>query len=200
MSSIFHAGVELQWLFHQQKKDRVTFPIAGNHLMNTDNINSLMLANRVVQEFYPAGLRTVHQLFITDRGRITPVSKELDQVEEEFGIALPALFRNRITRLTTLSRPNRNIVLKQDNCLVQFMKKARNNQNFSALRLQEQRTHQQWGDGPRSYATYLSDGILTFPIRIFERNLEQIYKFQLSPGIRWIAVQIFLRTLWTKVK
>ena len=71
------------------------------------------------------------------------------------------------------------------------MKKAKNNQKYCALRLKDQRAQQQWGDGPRLYTTYLNDGVLNFPIRIYERNLEQLYKFQLSPGIRWINVQIF---------
>ena len=149
------------------------------------------MANRIVQEFYEQGLRTVHQLFTSNGGRITPVSKEMDLVEEEFGIALPVLFRNKLIRLITLSRPNRNVLVQQDNCLIQFMKKAKNNQKYSALRLKDQRAQQQWGDGPRSYTTYLNDGVLNFPIRIYERNLEQLYKFQLSPGIRWINVQIF---------
>ena len=56
------------------------------------------------------------------------------------------------------------------------------------------------GESPRSYTSYLTDGILDFPTRIFERNLEQLYKFNLSPGIRWVSVQVFLRTLWTMVK
>ena len=124
-ASIFQTGAEIQWLFHRQNTDQIAFPIAGNHLMSTENIDSLTLANRVVQEFFTAGLRTVHQLFTTDRGRVTPVNKELDQIEEEFNIALPELFRNRITRLITLSRPNRRIVLKMENCLIQFMKRAK---------------------------------------------------------------------------
>ena len=168
--------------------------------MSTENIDSLTLSNWVVHEFFIADLKTVHQLFIINRGRVTPASKDLDQVEDEFGIALTEFFRNRITRLTTLSRPNRNIVLKLENCLIQFMKRSKNNQHFTSLRLKDQRTTQQWGEGPRSYTTYLNDGIIDFQIRIFERNLEQLYKFKLSPGIRWILVQVFLRTLWIKVK
>ena len=70
--------------------------------MASENIDSLTLSNRVV-----AGLKTVNQLFIiNNRGKVTPASKELDQVEDKFEIALPAVFRNRIARLTTLSRPH----------------------------------------------------------------------------------------------
>ena len=170
--------------------------------MTSENIDSLTLSNCVVQEFLAADHKTVHQLFIiiNNRGKVTPASKELDQVEDEFGIVLPEVFRNRIARLNFLSRPHRDTVLKPDNCLVQFMKRSKNIQYFSALRLKDQRTTQQGGEGPRSYTSYVNDGMVAFPIRIFERNLEQIYKFKLSPGIRWISVQIFLRTLWTKVK
>ena len=199
-ASIFQTGAEIQWLFHRQNTDQITFPITGNHLMSSQNIDSLTLTNRVVQEFYTAGLRTVYQLFKTERGKVTPVNKEFDQIEEEFNIALPELFRNRITRLITLSRPNRRIAIKTDNCLIQFMKKSKNNQLFTSLRLKDIRTTQHLGEAPRSYTSYLTDGILNFPTRIFERNLEQLYKFNLSPGIRWISVQVFLRTLWTRVK
>ena len=108
-ASIFQTGSEIQWLFHRQKTDLITFPITGNHLMSSQNIDSLTLTNQVVQEFYTAGFRTVYQLFKTERGKVTPVDKEFDQIEEEFNIALPELFRNRITRLITLSRPNRKL-------------------------------------------------------------------------------------------
>ena len=80
------------------------------------------------------------------------------------------------------------------------MKKSKNNQHYTSLRLKDQRTTHLLGESPRSYTSYLNDGILDFPTRIFERNLEQIYKFNLSPGIRWVSVQVFLRTLWTRVK
>ena len=126
-ASIFQTGKEIQWLFHRQNTDQITSPITGNHLMSTQNIDSLTLTNRVVQEFFTAGLRTVYQLFTTDRGKVTPVNKEFEQIEEEFNITLPELFRKRITRLITLCRPNRSTVLKMENCLFQFMKKPKNN-------------------------------------------------------------------------
>ena len=76
------------------------------------------------------------------RGQVTPANKDLD----EFRVALLAVFRNRIVQLITLSRSERNLVSTPNNCLVEFMKRAKNNQNFSALRLKDLRRAQEWGE------------------------------------------------------
>ena len=68
------------------------------------------------------------------------------------------------------------------------------------LLLSIQRQDWVWGDCPRSYSTYLRDGIINISSAQFSAALTRSRRTSLSPSVQWTSIQILLRTLWTNVK
>ena len=57
-----------------------------------------------------------------------------------------------------------------------------------------------WGEMPRSFATYLSDGLVNINSQQFSKSLHKTRSNHLPPATQWTSITIFLRTIWTNVK
>ena len=68
------------------------------------------------------------------------------------------------------------------------------------LLLHHQRSHWDWGQFPRSYATYTADNMVNISSSEFSKALARSRSNPLPPSIQWTSIAVFLRTLWTNVK
>ena len=68
------------------------------------------------------------------------------------------------------------------------------------LLLLDQRSTWEWRPIPRSFSTYQSEGMVSISSNQFSKAMAKTRSNLLSPGTQWTSIQIFLRTLWTRVK
>ena len=70
----------------------------------------------------------------------------------------------------------------------------------SRLILKDQRKTWDWGEIPRSFATYLAEGLVNINSQQFSKSLHRTRSNYLPPGTQWTNITIFLRTVWTSLK
>ena len=70
----------------------------------------------------------------------------------------------------------------------------------SRLILKDQRKTWDWGEIPRSFATYLAEGLINMNSTQFSKSLHRTRSNYLPPGTQWTNITIFLRTVWTNLK
>ena len=135
-------------------------------------------------------------------GRTTLTLKTFEELEDEYAIALPILYRNQLTSMATkiqrrhpqTSPVNHTLLTTMEN----FMESAkRSNHKLTSLLLRERRQGKIW---PPSHLTYTRENITEITSKKFSKAMVEVHRSNLPPAVRWISHQVFLRTLWTKVK
>ena len=58
----------------------------------------------------------------------------------------------------------------------------------------------EWGDTPRSHATYTRKGLTNINAHQFSKAVHRTRANKLPPPTQWTNITIFLRTTWTNVK
>ena len=192
--------------------DRVwhLIPIIGHEDTDfaTVNISSLSYRNPVARSIIWSGLNNVGQLFeLNSLGQIDINNlKSFPVIEQEFNIVIPGPLRNSLIGLVNMARAvNRyspSLPLPETICTAQSLLRVHPSgcQVATRLLLSIQRQHWEWGDFPRSYSTYLRDGIINLSSAQFSAALTRSRRTSLPPSVQWTSIQILIRTLWTNVK
>ena len=68
------------------------------------------------------------------------------------------------------------------------------------LILKSQRDSWEWGNTPRSFATYTREGLTNINSQQFSKAMQRTRANNLPPSTQWTNITIFLRTTWTNVK
>ena len=210
-SHVFLSTGTIIELSHQYDRYWSLIPIIGyEDSPNTNDISSLSSRNRLALNLHQAGLRTVGQLFHANPlGHIFVANiKTFDDLEAEFNTTIPMILRNSLATLvrqiklkyrstisssTTLFEP-----LSTLQSLMRVQKTGCGQAN--RLLLCHQRSHWNWGQFPRSFATYTTDNMINISSREFSKALARSRSNPLPPSIQWTSISVFLRTLWTNVK
>ena len=195
---------------HDHDKNWAIIPLIGYENSPIDDISSLSHNNPVARAIFNRGLINFGQLFNTDdRGQVLLNSKKTYQsLENEFQIQIPIHMRNRIsavirsikqkyrTNMATTSQTFEAITTLQS--LVRSRRTGCN--PASRLILKDQRKTWDWGEIPRSFATYLAEGLVNINSQQFSKSLHRTRSNYLPPGTQWTNITIFLRTVWTNLK
>ena len=203
-SSIFAAGASFQQLINNMDPEPALFPLAGWEGQSGLNLQGqLTYSNMVIREMVDKNITTYGHLCVKDLlGRTTLTLRPFEELEDEYDIALPILYRNQLTvmarkiqRRYPQSAPTNHTLLT---ALENFMESAKkSNHKITSLLLRERRHGKIW---PPSHQTYTREHITEITSKKFSKAMVEIHKSNLPPTIRWISHQIFLRTIWTKVK
>ena len=198
-------------LSHTFDKNWSLFPILGNECgPDTNDISSLKYRNISARRIHLSGLVVVGQLFNTNQlGQVNAASiKSYDALEIEFGINIPAHLRNSITMMIrkikqeyrhTISSSSQ--MYEKISTLQSLIRSRKTGCNpATRLLLLDQRSTWEWGPFPRSFSTYHAEGMVSITSNQFSKAMAKTRSNLLSPGTQWTSIQIFLRTLWTKVK
>ena len=198
-------------LSHTYDKNWSIFPILGNEFgPDTNDISSIKYRNITARRMHEAGLVVVGQLFnVNQLGRVNASSnKTYEALELEFGITIPAHLRNSMTMMVRKIKQEYRHTISSSSQLyekistLQSLVRSRKTGCNPATRLLllEQRSTWEWGQIPRSFSTYHSEGMVSITSSQFSKAMARTRSNLLSPGTQWTSIQIFLRTLWTRVK
>ena len=209
-SEVFLAISQFMVLSHKFDKGWHLIPITGNENFDFAHINigSLAYRNPVVRDMTTAGLFVVGQLFnLNHEGNININSmKHFTQLEREFNIVISQAVRTSITglvnRIRALYRSHPSTPLPENITTIQSLARAHTSgcQVATRLLLKQQRQEWSWGQFPRSYFTYLNDGLVSITPSQFSHAMRRTRQTLLPPSVQWTSVQCHIRTLWTNVK
>ena len=208
---VFSAIGTIMELSHQYDKHWALIPIIGyEESPVTNDISSLSSQNRPALNLHQAGLRLVGQLFHTNLlGHVvTSNVKTFEALEAEFDVSIPIILRNSISTLVQQIKLKYRDTISTSSSLfetvstLQSLLRVQKSGCGQATRLllQHQRSHWDWGQFPRSYATYTADNMVNISSREFSKALARSRSNPLPPSIQWTSIAVFLRTLWTNVK
>ena len=203
-SSIFAAGASFQRLINDLDPVPALYPIAGwEGLSGLQLQGQLTYSNGAIREMIDKNVTTFGHLCVKDiLGRTTLTLKTFEELEDEYAIALPILYRNQLTAMATkiqrrhpqTSPINHTLLTTMEN----FMESSkRSNHKLTSLLLRERRQGKIW---PPSHLTYTRENITEITSKKFSKAMVEVHRSNLPPAVRWISHQVFLRTLWTKVK
>ena len=123
----------------------------------------------------------VGQLFQTNQtGHLIPSTvKTFETLEAEFNIVIPVILRNSISTLVRQVKQSFRTTIASSSALyetvstLQSLIRAQKSGcgQASRLLLQQQRSQWQWGQFPRSFATYVADNMINITSREFSKAL-----------------------------
>ena len=209
-SQVFLAISQFMILSHRFDKAWHLIPITGNE--NSDfnhiNIGSLAYRNPVVKEMTDAGLFSFGQLFTPNQVGVININnmKDFAQIEIEFNIIISPPVRNSIlglvNRIRICYRSDPSTPTPEAITTIQSLVRAHSSgcQVATKLLLKQQRQEWSWGEFPRSYSTYLDEGLVSITPSQFSQSLCRTRRTLLPPAVQWTSIQCHIRTLWTNVK
>ena len=196
---------------HEIKQEWTVIPLMGyenSPLVN--DISALRWNNPVMRRLFLNGLRNIGQLYQVDPQGIIIADriKSFQQIENDFQVTIPVHLRNSISTLVRNIRNRFRAVIDintthqvMDTSLLSFTRTGMNGcRKVSSLLLETIRSSWQWGSCPKSYSSYLSEGIVSIEASQFAKELAKTRSNSLHPSIQWSSITIFLRTFWTKKK
>ena len=165
--------------------------------------------NPPARDIFDSGLQIFGQLFNTDETGMILINsrKTFQTLEEEYEIQIPVLLRNRIaviirkikqkykTAMATTGQLFENVSTLQS--LVRSKPTGCN--SATRLILKSQRDSWEWGNTPRSFATYTREGLTNINSQQFSKAMQRTRANNLPPSTQWTNITIFLRTIWTNV-
>lgn len=209
-AEVFYSISQFMVLSHKFDKCWHLIPITGNEHSDFTHINIGSLAHRnpVVRDMTAAGLNNIGQLFnLNLNGTININSmKDFTQLEREFNITISPSVRNSVSglvnRIRASSRTLPSTPLPETITTIQSLARAQSSgcQVATRLLLKQQRQDWSWGEYPRSYSTYLNDGLISITPAQFSQSMLRSRQTLLPPAVQWTSIQCQLRTLWTNVK
>ena len=209
-ANIFNEGAEMIKLTHKKYRQWEVIPLLGHESFPDDYLDrgSLSVFNGDARQLLEAGLKNVGQLFHNDNnGRIMINRKRsIAELENEFGIrinvnlgvTLNTLAGSIITKYRSqMDTPNSSNLTTMQSV---FRRWKKGSGFYTKMILWERRTEWEWGHYPRSFWTYRQQGLIDMESEDFIKEMSTVKKMLVSPSIRWTALQIYIRTLWTKKK
>ena len=195
-------------LSHTQLRQWHLIPILGHESVNQIDASSLVYENRQARNIFESGLKYAGQLFQTNEiGAINVHNlRTKEDIENELNIRIPVHIFNTLTSLAhrirrTYAGLNDQPIREHFSTLQSILRANKSGCNLvTSLLLTEQRQCWTWGNIPRSYHTYSIDRGISIPASLFSSALQRVKSSILPPQFLWTSIQIFLRTLWTKVK
>ena len=203
-ASIFAAGASFQRLINHLDLVPALFPIAGWEGQSGMQLQGqLTYSNNTVREIIDKNVTTYGHLCIQDSlDRTTLALKTFEEIEDEYNIAIPILYRNQLTAMAIRIQRKHPQTPAINHTLLTIMENfmessKRSNHKLTSLLLRERRQDKIW---PPSHLTYTRERITQIPIKKFSKAMVEVHRSNLPPVVRWISHQVFLCTLWTKVK
>ena len=144
--------------------------------------------NNTIREIIEKNVTTFGHLCVTDTlGRTTLNLKTFEEIEDEYNIALPILYRNQISAMAAkIQRKhpqapaiNHTLLTSLEN----FMETAKNsNHKLTSLLLRDKRKDKAW---PPSHLTYTREHITQITSKSFSKAMVEVHRSKLPPTIRW---------------
>ena len=146
--------------------------------------------NNAIREMINKNVTTFGHLCVKDLElRTTLTLRTFEELEFEYTIALPILYRNQLTVMATKIQrkhpqtPAINHTLLT--VLENFMETSkRSNHKITSLLLRERRQDTIW---PPSHLTYTREHITEITSKKFSKVMVEVHKSNLPPTIRWIS-------------